>query len=494
MRSPRLLNRAIALAIAGVPVALCIAVGSARAQATAAGDKVPITTSSEDARKLYLEGRDLAEKLRATDARRFYEQAVAKDKDFALAYVGLAGTSGTAKEFFDSVSQAAALAGRVSEGERHLVLGLDAGAKGDPAGQERHYTELVRLFPRDERAHNLLGNVYFGRQEYATAVKHYVEATRINPSFSPSYNQLGYAYRTLEKYADAETAFKKYIELIPNDSNPYDSYAELLMKTGRFEESIRNYEKALTLDPNFVASYVGIGSNRLHMGRPDQARATFAKLAGIARTTGERRQALFWTAAAYVQEGATEKAIGELQKGYAIAESSHDLASMSGDLNQIGDVLREAGRPDEALTKYTESVSMMEKAQVPEEVKEATRRNHLFEEARIALAKNDVATAKVKGAEYARQAAVKKVPFEVRQQHELAGMLALAEKQYSTAVEELKRANQQDPRVLYLMALAFQGAGDTEQARAFAAKAAKFNGLSFNSAFVRAKAQKMATS
>lgn len=65
------------------------------AQTKPAADKVPITTSSEQARKLYLQGRDLAEKLRATDARKFYEQAVAADSNFALGYLGLANTSGS---------------------------------------------------------------------------------------------------------------------------------------------------------------------------------------------------------------------------------------------------------------------------------------------------------------------------------------------------------------------------------------------------------------
>ena len=34
-----------------------------------AADRIPITTSSDEARQLYLKGRDLVEKLRATDAR-----------------------------------------------------------------------------------------------------------------------------------------------------------------------------------------------------------------------------------------------------------------------------------------------------------------------------------------------------------------------------------------------------------------------------------------
>ena len=472
--------------------ALCVGGAFVLAHTQESAGKIPITTSSAEARDLYLKGRDLAEKLRATDARRFYEQAVEKDKNFALGYVGLANTAPTTREFIDAVAHASALAGSVSEGERHMIGGLDKGLKGDPAGVLAHYTELVGLFPNDERARTLLGNTYFGRQEYETAITHYVQATSINPSFSQPYNQLGYAYRFIEKYDDAEKAFKKYTELIPGDPNPYDSYAELLMKVGRFEESIRMYGKALLLDRNFVASHVGIGNNYLGMGKPEQARAAFAKIATVARNSAERRLAHFWTAAAYVHEGATEKALAELRGMYALAEADGDGAVMSGDLTQMGDVLREAGRTKEALAKYEEAVTIINKAKVPEEVKEATRRTHLFEEGRVAAVGKDIATAKAMLAEYTREVALKKRPFEVRQQHELAGMVALAEKQYKDAAKEFQLANQQDPRIVYLTSVALKGAGESQRAAEYAAKAAKFNGLNFNYAYVRSAARKLA--
>jgi tetratricopeptide (TPR) repeat protein len=457
-------------------------------------DKMPITTSSDEARKLFLEGRDLMEKLRGTDAVALFERALAADPDFALAYVGLAISSNTTKDFIDATQRATALADKVTEGERHLILGLDAGMKNDPASQEQHYQALVRLFPNDERAHNLLGNVYFGRQDYATAIQHYERATAINPSFSSPYNQLGYAHRFLKHYDEAEQAFTKYIELIPSDPNPYDSYAELLMKTGRFEDSIKNYEKALSVDPHFVASYVGIGNNHLIMGHPAEARATLAKLAQAARNTGERRLAHLWIAASHVREGAPDKAVAELEQASALAQAENDWASVSQDLIQTGDILREAGRIDAATAKYKESIDAIEKAQVPEEVKENTRRNAIFEDGRLAVARNDLATAKAKLAEYTSRVDVKKVPFEVRQQHELAGIIALAEKQYAAAADHLTQANQQDPRVLYLNALALEGAGQRDQAAAMASEAANFNGLAFNWVFVADKAKKLTSS
>jgi tetratricopeptide (TPR) repeat protein len=457
-------------------------------QAPRPAGKVPITTSSDEARGLYLRARDLAEKLRVTDAHRVYEQAVAKDPSFALAYVGLANTAGTTKEFIDATKRAASVAGNVSEGEHLIVKGLEAGLKGDPAQVLASYTSLVRLFPDDERAHMLLGAAHFGRQEYEDAIREFGKAIAINPSFSPPYNQLGYAYRFIDKYDEAEKAFKKYIELIPDDPNPYDSYAELLMKTGRFEDSIASYEKALAIDGHFLNSFVGIGNDYLFMDKPEQARAAFAKMAAAARTTGERRQAHFWMAASYVHEGATDQAIAELKKEYALADAEHDAASMAGDLTLMGDVLREAGRYDDALAKYADAVSAIDGSQVPVEVKEATHRNHLFEQARVAAVRGDVATAKASEAAYAAQVTPRRAPFELRQQHEIAGLIALAEKRPSAAAEEFSRANQQDPRILYLTAVALRQAGDA-RASAAASKAASFNSLNFNFAYIRAKAR-----
>jgi len=486
--------RCTRIAGARAGLALLVIAGAAAgpfAQTAPASGKVAITTSSEDARALYLKGRDLAEKLRATDARRFYEQAAAKDPGFAMAYVGLANTSGTNREFVEAVTKAASLVSKVSDGERHIILGLESGLKNDPAAVLKQYTELVAQFPSDERAQMLLANTYFGRQEYQKSIDHFLKATQINPSFSQPYNQMGYAYRFLEKYGEAETAFKKYVELIPTDPNPYDSYAELLMKMGRFDESIAMYNKALAIDANFVASYIGIGNDQLFKGQPAAARETFAKIAKVARNTGEKRTAHFWTAAAYVHEGATDKALAEIEANLALSGAEQDGGTQSGDLTLMGDILREAGRVDEALVKYGKAVEVSDAARVPPEAKAATKRNYLFEESRAAVAKHDLATAKAKAAAYATDVAVKKVPFEMRQQQELEGLMALEEKRYPAAVQAFAKANQQDPRILYLTAVAMKGAGDEKGASAMAAKAAAFNQLSFNYGYVRAKAMKM---
>jgi tetratricopeptide (TPR) repeat protein len=370
-----------------------------------------------------------------------------------------------------------------------LITVAAAGGKGDLVHQKEALDKLVKAFPGDERVQNQLGIYYFNRQDYAESIVAFEKAIHINAAFSQPYNQLGYAYRFTDRLPEAEKAFTRYIELIPDDPNPYDSYAELLMKEGKFDESIKSYQKALSLDPNFVASYIGIGNDQIFQGHGDEARKTFAKLAKTARTDGERRQALFWTSMTYAYEGAWDKAIAEVDKEAAVAIAAHDLGNLANDYNLIANYLLEAGRPDDAAAKFKTQLETSEKAEVPAEVKETTRRLMIYADARIALAKHDLATAKAKATAYGKQVAVKQKPLEVLQSHELLGEIAIADHNFKVAVTELASANRQDPRVLYLSAVALQGAGDMKSAKAMATKVAEFNGLAVTYAYVRSKAK-----
>src|SRR6185295_20062327 len=206
--------------------------------APGSGGKVPVTTKSEDARKEFLQGRELSEKLLAQDSVQHFDKTIALDPEFAYAELARANAAGTAKEFFEHLNKAVALADKASEGERLLILANQAGANGEAVKQKEYLEKLVAAYPNDERAHFNLGAFEFGQQDYSQAIEHLKKAPELAPNYSPAYNMLGYAYRQAGDYANAEQAFKKYIELIPNDPNPYDSYAELLLKMGKFPESI----------------------------------------------------------------------------------------------------------------------------------------------------------------------------------------------------------------------------------------------------------------
>lgn len=449
-------------------------------------DKMPITSSSQEAIDNYLKGRDLLEKLQAQESIKYFEMAIAADSNFAVAYLQLSFVVPSAKEFFENLNKAVALSEKVSEAERLWILGVQAGTNGFPLKQREYYQKLITLYPNDERAYNLLGNNYFGQQEWLNAIKEFNKATTINPEFSQPYNQLGYAHRFLEEYDDAEKAFKKYIELIPNDPNPYDSYAELLMKIGKYEQSIELYKKALTLNPNFVPSHIGIASDMNFLGRYEEARVQLKKLEENARNDGEKRAAWFAMAVSYTDEGNTAKAIEALTKQYESNKSINDPAAMTGSLNGIGLVLLEAGRYDEAISKFNQALDITSKSDLSEEVKDNVKRAHLYNIASASLKKGDFVKAHANADEYSKQALKANNPNLIRVSHQLNGMIALAEKDYNTARIELKESSLQNPYNLYRIALAYQGQGDEKNAKAYFNKALNFNALNnINQSFVR---------
>jgi tetratricopeptide (TPR) repeat protein len=465
--------------------------GIAQDRGGAGAQKIPVTTASAEARQEYLKGRTLGENLRAHDSREVLKRAVAKDPGFALAHYSLALNSPTAKEFFSHLKDAVTLASKASEGERLMILGLEAGANADTEKQREYYEQLVAAYPQDERAHFLLGNNYFGQQDYPKTLREYQKSVEIASDFAPAYNLLGYAYRQVGRYDDAEKAFKKYIELIPNDPNPYDSYAELLMKMGRFDESIGMYRKALKTNPQFSPSYIGIASNLMYQGKHDAARAEARKLHQGARNDADRRNALFATAVTYADEGKLDEALSELKKQYAVAGKINDAANMAGDAVAMGDVLLEAGQPEEARKLYQKAVTLQVNSDLSPEVKEDANLVHHYNLGRVAVRMKDLAAARQHADAFMQGATAKKNSAEIRQAHELAGTIALKEKRFEQALAHFTKANQQDPYVLYRMGKAYQGNGDEFKATELFRQATNHNTLpTLNHAFVRAKAKK----
>ena len=466
--------------------------GSTSASASnAPAGKIPVTTSSEEARKEFLAGRDLSEKLRITDSIAHFDKALSLDPNFALAELLRANVSPTPKEFFDHLKKAVALADKASDGERMLIQAAEAGANGDPTKQKEILDKLVAAYPNDERAHFNIGGYYFGQQDFTEAIHHYKRATEIAPDYSTAFNILGYAYRQNENYSEAENAFKKYIELIPNDPNPYDSYAELLLKMGRFDDAITQYNKALSIQPNFVNSHFGIAAALIYKGKASEAQAELQKMTEKARTDAERRTALFGQMIVAADSGKLDQALAEVDKQYALGQKNNDVPAMTGDLQLKGNILLAMGRHDDARKAFEQAVKMTSESNLSQGVKDNAARFAHYNLARVAVAKKDLATAKTETETFRQGAEAAKNANQVKLAHELLGRIALEEKNYDTAIAELAQANQQNPDVLYLLGQAYQGKGDTAKAKESFTKAAKFNSLpQLNYALVRSKAEK----
>jgi tetratricopeptide (TPR) repeat protein len=455
--------------------------------------KIPITTASEEARKEFLAGRDLAERLLATDSIQHFDKAISLDPKFAFAELSRANVSPTAREFFDHLGKAVSLAGTSSNGERLLIQASEAGANNNPQKQREYLEQVVAAYPDDERAHFNLGGYYFGQQEFTKAIEQYKKSVELNSSYSPVFNILGYAYRQNGDYANAEQAFKKYIELIPNDPNPYDSYAELLLKMGKFDASIEQYRKALGVDQNFVNSHLGIATALMYQDKPSDAAAELQKLTEKARTDGERRTALFGQTVVAADRGAMPEALTLVDKQYALGEKTKDVPAMAGDLQLKGILLAESGKAADAQAQFDRALKMIEDSMLSDAIKNNARAGHHQNLALVSLAKKDYRAAQSHADQFLKGVEASANPAQVRQAHGLLGRVALEQKQYDAAITELGKGNQQDPAVLYRSCLAFEGKGDHAKAKEFCSKAAEFNSLpQINYALVRVRAKKAA--
>jgi len=454
--------------------------------------KIAVTTMSAEAKNDFVQGRDLFEKLQQRESLRYFENAIATDKEFASAYYYHSLANPTTKGFFEDLNNAVAYSDKASEGEKLIILALKAGVDGNQKKQEEYLKKLVELYPDDERAQSQLGQFYFGQQKYDLAIQYLKKSTEINPQYSSSYNMLGYSYRNLENYDEAERAFKKYIELIPDDPNPYDSYAEMLSKEGKYEESIVQYKKALEINPDFFASHMGISNDLIYLYKYDDAKKNCDESYAIAKNDGERRFALFTKAVACVDEGDTEGAMSELQKEYNIAKNINDAGAMNGDLTTMGNILFEAGRYNEAKMKFNEALQVMESSNLAEEVKENNRRLNLYNNGRVALMTGQIAEAKKMADEFETRAENANNTFQIWLAHYLNGLIALQEKNYQLALSEFENSNMQNPQTYYYMAVAYSKSGDTAEAKKYADKCANFNALiNINQAFVRSQANNM---
>lgn len=450
--------------------------------------ELPITTSSSEARQLYVQARDKADNLELQAALTLLDQAIAKDSDFAMAYWLRANSVGAFPVFRENLEKAVSLAEKASPGEREWILASKAQADGDLAAARTHLDAVAAQFPNDKRVVVRLARFerMLGNDRQAAAL--FGKATMIDPSFAPAYNDLGYAQVALKNFAGAEASFKKYITLLPESPNPYDSYAEMLMKVGRYDDSIAQYRKALEKNPAFVSSLAGIGTNQVLQKNYQAARQTFEQQRAKEADLDGQLNALENVAKSYVYEGKRAQAVTAYDDiatrakdgGLALrAARAHLDASF---------VLAEGGDSAAALPHVEQAEAIVKAASLPASVLAR-------QESAIGLARGNVLSArgqfdgsrseldKARAAIEQRQ-----IPAEVHGLYAVMGADAVRQKRYKEALAFLKKGDDQDPYTLYQRALAAAGLGQAKQASTLFATVAKSNVNDLGYALVRTEA------
>jgi tetratricopeptide (TPR) repeat protein len=204
-------------------------------------------TESTDAYDLFLKGRYFFSKTSEESLDRsiaYYEQAVAVDPNYALAYVGLA--------------QSYAVLGG--------VFGFRSPRETLPRGLE-FAVKAVALDPKLADAHAALASYKLSYQwDWAGAEQEIRQAIDLNPNSGASHQQYGSLLNILGQFdkAIAERQLAQQLDpLSPfataNAGYPY-YYAH------RYDEALAHYRRAVDLDPTYPWSHLWIGQAYVQKG------------------------------------------------------------------------------------------------------------------------------------------------------------------------------------------------------------------------------------
>jgi TolB-like protein/tetratricopeptide (TPR) repeat protein len=295
-------------------------------------------TENSEAHDLYLKGRYFFGKRTADDLKRaidYFNQALAKDSNYAPAYAGLADSyvllpqysRESSAELFPKARAAAekALALDNTLSEAHASLGLLLATLSTSGinlrESEREFERAIALNPNYAPAHHWYGfGVLLPLGEFDRAIAEVKRALELDPFSAIMNANLGFCYLYARRYSEAIAQFRKAAELDPSSPAPHLGLGEAYELSGQREQAITEYERAGNLF-----------SQLTHI--PPTSDNFLPSLAGRYVLKGERAKALqlldhykgpkqrgaapdFAVALDYVRLGDNNKAIDWLERSY----------------------------------------------------------------------------------------------------------------------------------------------------------------------------------
>jgi serine/threonine protein kinase/Tfp pilus assembly protein PilF len=274
-------------------------------------------TQNSEAYQLYLQGRFYWNRRTTgglSKAIDYFEQAIAKDPNYALAYSGLAGsyfslsrnsTALSPKEAAAKGRQAAekALELDPSLGEAHASMGLVLLMfEWDFSGAERQFQRAIDLNPSYPYAYQWYGELLWATGRYEEAVREIRKGLELEP-FTPILNvNLGMALMVEKHLAEAEQVYRKAVDMDPNFPIVHYGYAQLLILQKKFDEAATEMEKAAQAVPesSYYRGYLGYAYAKA--GRTVEARRILGELIEEAKT-----KYVSWMGIADIYAGLDEK-------------------------------------------------------------------------------------------------------------------------------------------------------------------------------------------
>ncbi len=291
-------------------------------------------TANTEAYELYHKGRSLWGKRTGDNipkAIAFYEQAIARDPNYALAYAGLASAhilspfyaGADRREAGSKAKEAALTALRLDPNlsEAHLALGkvLFFG-EIDLAGAMREYKRAIELKPNDADAHHWYGNdtlSAFG--QFEEAIVEGRRSVELDPLSVVINADFGVSFLYAHRYDESARQLRKTLEIDPTSFYTHYNLGILLQGTGDLPGAIAEYEKAKQLNDNTYVSTL-YAQAKARAGDKDAALRMLSELDKISQ---QREVVGYLRALLYLSLNNKDEALRWLEQDYVERDGSN---------------------------------------------------------------------------------------------------------------------------------------------------------------------------
>jgi adenylate cyclase len=298
-------------------------------------------TTDTTAYELYHKGRSLWERRSGDNIPKaigFYEQAIARDPNYALAYAGLADsyvllpfyTSARQRDVFPKAKEAALKALELDPNlaEAHGALGKILNFDEiDLVGSVREFQRAIELKPNYATAHHWIGSgPLVCLERFDEAIAHCKRSVELDP-LSPIMNaDFGVTFYYARRYDEAIAQLQKALKLDPTFSYALYNLGMALQSKGDLPGALAQYEKARQFsdDPLILALD---GAAKAQAGDKNAALETLRELDKIS----QRREVIAYARAfLYLSLGKKEEAERWLEQAFADRDGS-DISAIKVD-------------------------------------------------------------------------------------------------------------------------------------------------------------------
>src|SRR5437660_409781 len=287
--------------------------------------KVP--TANTEAYELYLKGRFFWNKRTGADLKHaieYFNQAIAKDPNYALAYAGLADSYTLLSVFGaaspqDSIPQARVAAKKALEldntlAEAHASSGrILSGYDYDFERAIEEFERAIQLNPNYATSYHWISNgPLTARGEFDRAITEGKRAVELDPLSMIDNADLGQIYFYARRYDEAISQIGKAIEIDPHSYLAHYYLGQIYQLQGHLTEAIAEYQKAVELDDDPQA-LAFLGQAQARIGQHDKAQQILSRMTEEAKS---RYVSAYSFALMFIALGDKERAIDALERAY----------------------------------------------------------------------------------------------------------------------------------------------------------------------------------